>query len=766
MRRWYAAVTADERRRDRAWGRFVHRFRWAIVVLAVAPLLPALGLVLRGGTLDTSVVPVTTESGRAAELIVQELPRAASFELIFSHPTRSASDPAFREDVARALEPLRRDPRVARIATAYDRSPLDRSLLSRDGHRTRTIVEIVGRASPFESLEFSSVTPDTYRALRGLVRSEALEVVATGSPALHADFTWMAEQDIRRAELITLPLVLILLLIVFGSIVAASLPLCVAGLAVVVGVAGMLVLSRFTPVSIYASNLVTMIGLGVAVDYALFIVSRFREELGRADVALALARTMATAGRTILFSGFTVAIGFAGLLFVPIGALTSLGLAGTMVVALAVVYSVTLLPALLAILGPRIDALRVPIPPLVAAPAGRGLWHRTATLVMDRPWAVLVPVLALLVLLGLPFRAIRLGMADSTILPPAAESRRGDELRRTAFPGVDAHPIVVVLDHASGAPTSARAIGQMYDLSRWLATLPGVTRVESVVDLDPRLGRAQYQLLAALSPAIRPPAVEGAFRQLVGSRIALLIVATSYRPDTDEARALVRTIRDAHPPLDAALLVTGQAAFDLDFIELLGRSAPAVIGFIVVVTYVVLFWLLGSVLLPLKAVVMNVLSITASYGALVWIFQQGHLADWLRFTPGPIESPIPLIMFCVLFGLSMDYEVLLLSRTREEYERLGDNRLAVATSLERTGRLITGAAAIMAVVFFGLGVAHAVMIKAIGIGMGIAVVVDATIVRALLVPATMRLLGRWNWWAPPALARFSARPPAVPAAHE
>ena len=755
----YERVTADERRRDRAWGRFVYRFRWAIVAIAVAPLIPAIWLVLRGGNLDTSVMPVTTESGRAAELIAKELPRAASFELIFSHPTRPVTDAAFRESVIQALEPLRRDARVARIATAYDRSPPDPSLVSRDGRRTRAIVEIVGRASPFESLEFSAVSPETYRALRGQVRSSALEIVATGSPALHDDFTRMAEQDIRRAELVTLPLVLLLLLIVFGSVVAASLPLFVAGLAVVVGVAGMLILSRFTPVSIYASNLVTMIGLGVAVDYALFIVSRFREELRHADVVPALSRTMATAGRTILFSGFTVAIGFTGLLFVPIGALTSLGLAGTMVVGLAVLYSVTLLPALLAILGSRIDALRLPTLRRSLVPEGGGFWHRTATVVMDHPWAVLVPVLALLVLLGLPFREIRLGMANPTILPPAAESRRGDELRRTAFPGGDGHSVVVVLEHASALPTSARAIGQMYDVSRWLATQPGVTRVQSVVDLDPRLDRAQYQMLAALSPGIRPPAIDGAFRQLVGRHIALLVVTTSYRPDSDEARGLVRTIRGSHPPLDAALLVTGQAAFDLDFIHVLAGSALVVIGFIVVVTYVVLFWLLGSALLPLKAVFMNMLSITASYGALVWIFQQGHLADWLGFAPSAIESPIPLIMFCVLFGLSMDYEVLLLSRTREEYDRLGDNRLAVATSLERTGRLITGAAAIMAVVFFGLGVAHAVMIKAIGIGMGIAVVVDATIVRALLVPATMRLLGEWNWWAPSVLARWSARAP-------
>jgi RND superfamily putative drug exporter len=740
-----------------AWGRFVYRFRWAIVVLSVLPLAPAIWLVLRGGHLDTSVVPITTESGRAAELIVKELPRGASFELIFSDPNRRAVDPSFRQDVVRALDPVRRDPRIARVTTAYDRSPPNPMLLSRDGHRTRAVVELVGRASPFESLEFSSVPPDVYRSLRGLVHSDTLDVVATGSPALHHDFIRMAEQDLRRCEIVTLPLVLILLLVVFGSVVAASLPLLVAGLAVLVAVAGMLVLSRVMPVSIYATNLVTMIGLGVAVDYALFVLSRFREEMRDRDVPDALARTMATAGRTILFSGLTVAIGFAGMLLVPIGALTSLGLAGTIVVGLAVVYSVTFLPALLAILGARVDALRLPLARRVRSAGEHGIWHRLATIVMARPWAVLVPVLALLIVLGLPFRAIRLGMADPMILPPEAESRRGEELRRAAFPGGESHPMVVVLEYSSGSPTTARAIGQTFELSRWLARLPGVTRVDSVVDLDPRIDRAQYQLLASLSPAIRPPAIETAFRQLTGPHTALLVLSTSFRPDSDEARTLVRTIRESHPPLDAHLLVTGQAAFDLDFIDVLRRSAPIVIGFIVVVTYVVLFFLLGSILLPLKAVVMNFLSITASYGALVWIFQEGHLAGWLGFTPGPIESPIPLIMFCVLFGLSMDYEVLLLSRTREEYERTGDNRQAVAASLERTGRLITGAAAIMAVVFFGFGVAHAVMIKAIGIGMGIAVVVDATIVRALLVPATMRLLGRWNWWAPAPLARLHAR---------
>jgi uncharacterized membrane protein YdfJ with MMPL/SSD domain len=251
--------------------------------------------------------------------------------------------------------------------------------------------------------------------------------------------------------------------------------------------------------------------------------------------------------------------------------------------------------------------------------------------------------------------------------------------------------------------------------------------------------------------------LQTALTQMVGDHIVTLVAHTALRAASDEARALVREIRRSHPPIDGELLVTGESAFYLDFLDTMIRNSPRTIGLIVLATYVVLFLLLGSPLLPLKAVLMNMLSISASYGALVWIFQDGHLARWLHFTPGPIETMTPIIMFCVLFGLSMDYEVLLLSRVHEEYERTGDNSQAVAAGLEGTGRLITGAAAIMALVLFAFGLADMVVIKTIGVGMGIAVVVDATIVRALLVPATMRLLGRWNWWAPASLARLYRR---------
>jgi len=736
------------------WGRLVYRVRWTVLALSALSLCASLWVIHVGGRLDPPDIPAETESGRARRLLEKELPgQPPSFSLIFSSQTQQALDPAFRDEVERALAPLRRDPRVARLRTAYDPpGPLPAAvpLISRDGRRTLVMVELRGTAAGFASLEFSALPPDLYPALRGLVHSETLDVVSVGNVALNHDFTEVARKDLGRVEMLILPAVAVLLLLIFGSVVAAALPLAVGALAMTGAMAATLMLARFVSVSIYAPNIVSMIGLGVAIDYSLFVVSRFREEIRERAPAEALARTVATAGRAILFSGLTVAIGLLGMLFLGLGNLGSMGWAGTSVVTLAVVYGLTTLPALLAVLGPRVNALRVPF--LHSERSGDGFWHRLAATVMAHPWRVFVPVVGLLLLFGLPFLHLRVGSGDATSLPPEAESRRGDELLRREFPGGDANRVVVVLDAGHASPLDAGRVTQTYAFSRWLAGRPHVQRVDSFVDLHPSLDLATYQQMVALPPAQRPPELVEALRHTLGDHAAMLVATTNLRPTSDEARALVRDIRKAHPPYDGEVLVTGQTAFDLDFIGLVIRHAPFAIGLVVVVTYVVLFLLLDSVLLPLKAIVMNLLSITASYGALVWIFQDGHLSTWLDFTPGPIQTATPLIMFCLVFGLSMDYEVLLLSRVREEYERSGDNARAVVAGLERTGRLITGAAAIMATVFFGFGLARSVIIQAVGVGIGVAVVVDATIVRALLVPATMRLLGRWNWWRPAWLA--------------
>jgi len=738
------------------WGRQVYRLRWWLLALSLVSLAPAFVVVAHGARAASAPILTTTESGRAATLMARELSdRPLSFDLILSHPTLRATDPAFKTEVKRALQALRDDPRVARIRTPYDLDPPDQTLISRDGHRIRGVVELKQRSSAIESLEFSSLPPGFYPSLRAKVTPSDLEVVAAGPLVLHHDFIEVAQRDLRRAELVIMPVVALFLLLAFGSMVAAILPLGVGLLAVSGGIAGTEILARYTSVSAYAPNIVTMIGLGVAIDYSLFIVSRFREEIVRHSVSDALAVTLARTGRAILFSGVTVAIGLLGMLMLGMGNIGSLGLAGTLVVVLSVLYGLTFLPAMLAILGRRINALA--IPGFKRARGATGFWRRLANVVMAHPWRVLVPVTALLLLLGSPFLHLRLAAGDASSMPPWAESRRGAEILQRDFTAAEVPPIIVVVHHRTGSPLEPGRMGQAYDLNRWLAAQPEVSGVQSVMDLSPDTSREEYQRFVKVPMEMWPEDMRREVAQVVGAHIMVFAVSIKDPAGSDQARALVRTIRNSHPRVDGELLVTGATAFDVDFMGVITDNAPKAVGLVVGATYIALLLLLGSVLLPLKAVVVNLLSISASYGALVWIFQEGHLAHVLGFTPGPIQTATPIIMFCLIFGLSMDYEVLLLSRMREEYERSGNNVLAVGAGLERTGRLITWAGAIMAAVFFAFALAESVIIKAVGIGIGIAVILDATVVRGLLVPATMRLMGDWNWWLPRPLARLVRR---------
>jgi len=735
-----------------AWGRFVYRFRWFVLVASILSIAAVVYSMQYGGRLGTGefAAPEGTESGRVDDLLDEEVAKTPpSFMLIFGNEGEKATDPAFRDGVERALKPLEDDDRVTNVRTAYENGTVDGAMISEDEHHSLVVVE----------MEEGSFTErqDAYVDLRREVRPGPFEVVAAGEMPLNEDFERVTERDLKRAETVSLPLALLMLLFVFGSVVAAGLPIGVGILAVTGGFVGTLLLARLMDVSIYATNIVTMIGLGVAIDYSLFIVSRFREEVGRHPVPEALARTMATTGRAILFSGLTVAIGFMGFLFFDVADLNSIGFAGSIVVAFSVLYGLTFLPALLAILGPRVNFLRLPFVHPERTATGRGFWHRLATAVMAHPWRTLLPAVTLLLVLGSPFLNIRLGLSGADTLSRDSESRQGEVLLDRQFPGTSAFPMVVVLDYPQGSPLTREHVGEAYDLSRWLEDRPGVKDVEGVVNLAPGFSRDQYQEILSGPREDLPPQIRNALKRTTGDHVTVLTAYTSVGYNSDEAYDLVREVRERHPDVGGDVLVGGWAAFDLDLTDSVYEAAPPAIAFVVLATYVVLFLLLGSVLLPIKAVIVNFLSISASYGALVWVFQEGHLSGPLDFTPGPINTTTPIIMFCILFGLSMDYEVMLLSRIREEYGRTGDNRSSVALGIERTGRLITGAALIMATVFFSFGLAEAVVIKAIGLGMGLAVLMDATIVRALLVPATMRLMGRWNWWAPESLARLHRR---------
>jgi len=732
-----------------AWGRFVYRHRWPVLAISIALLIASGFIASQGGKLQSGGFIETAESGRASKLIEQELPRVggSTFTLIFSSDTLNARDPEFRAAVEAAIASLRTDPRVDTIVTPYDPTNIDQARgFSKDGKAITVDVaakDTVDRAR------------DYYAELRGKVKSDKLNVQATGILAINHGFNEVLLTDLQRAEVVALPLALILLLIVFGTVVAAIIPLGTGVLAVMSGIAGMFLLSHITDVSVYAQNVVTLIGLGVAIDYSLFVTSRFREEMRRGrGVEQALAIAMSTSGRAVTFSGITVAIGLSGMLFYEGTFLPSMGLSGAVVVASAVLYGLTFLPALLGLLGHRVDLWRVPI--FQPDPTGRGWWHTIAMAVMKRPVAVLVPVVAVILLAGSPFLHLRLATSDVRTLPTHEESRAAYDKLTSDFPDAGQNHIQAVVHYTSGDPLDKARVPQLVDLAQRLQKIEHVVKVQSAfTGFDPRaFGVPDLATLYAIPRAHLPPLLQAGLKSTIGQHIVTFDVVTSLPFYGDEARQLVRDIRAEAPPAGGELLVTGFTAIDLDTVNFIVGHTPQAVAFVMLATIVVLFVLLGSVVLPLKAVVMNLLSISASFGALVWIFQDGNGARILGFEAGSIDPSTPVIMFCIVFGLSMDYEVLLLSRIQEEYRRTGDNTHSVAEGLERSGRLITGAAAIMVGVFAAFGLAEILLIKAIGLGMALAVAVDATLVRALVVPATMRLLGNLNWWAPVPLTRL------------
>ena len=751
------------------WGGFVYRHRWWVLLASLALFVASLGLLSRGGTLNNNNT-FHFESSRALTLESQQLPTsiANGLELVLGSPSLTVGSPTFESAVSTALAPLRHDSRVQTIILPpLDDPTAQSSLISTNRH---WVAVEVGLNVP----TFDSAT-QIYPSLRAEIHSDVLTVHAAGDLALNSAFNTRSEQDLQRAD-VSIPAALILLVIVFGSVVAALLCLGVGLVAVAGGLAAMYTMAHVSDVSTYALNVVVILGLGVAIDYSLFIVSRFREELNRQpDLETALSVTMRTAGIAVAFSGITVAVGATAMLFYSGTILTSMGLSGSFMVLISVVYSLSFLPALLAILGKRVNHWRPAsllrpfrrsrITPVTTAtagtaaaaaagagggkgpdPAARGFWARLANLVMRRPVAVLLPCLAVLLLAGSPLSQIRLAEADVTLLPPGDDARQGTELLTQQFGQGNA--IDVVLDF-NGSPYSAADVATAYQLGQRLTTFPGISAVTSYVNEPGVTGVATYQQLYADGVAGLPAAERAQVTQLTGSSIAVLRAYTPYADSSDQAENAVRYIRAHDRVAGAQVLVTGNTAFDMDYVQYMLDQTPLAVVYVMTTTFLLLMVLLRSLVLPIKAVLMNLLSLSASFGALVFIFQQGHLSGFLDFSPAPLDPTIPVLVFCVVFGLSMDYEVFLLTRMREAWLEHGDNRRAVAAGLQASGRLITGAAAIMVTVFlvFGL-VSSVVVIKALGLGMAIAIFVDATVVRALVVPALMRLIGPVNWWAP------------------
>jgi RND superfamily putative drug exporter len=677
--------------------------------------------------------------GSESDLAVKEAERrfgvgSADLLILYGDPEGDVRDPLFSSEILDLLDPLiAEDAGVVGATTYWDTS--EEGLVSRDGHETLVILSLAGTNA--DKLR-------TLGRIEGRLRDvqEPTTVAIGGHVAASVLAQEIARVDIAHAEAIALPVALALTLLFFRSVVAALLPIGVGAFSMASCAAIMRFGAQFGDIAIFALNVAAFLGLGLSIDYALLLVQRFREESaqGRAP-AEAVAVTLDTAGRAIFVSGLTVVVSLAVLLGIPVPILRSIALGGVLAVLTALVGALGLLPALLAELGPRVNRGAIGRAPEATAPSP--FWRSVGELSMRHPIATVLACLVVLALFASPVLHMQSAVPDTRMFARDSEVRRvdqalGDPARYD--PGGASRMQLVVT--APGDPLAAENLRLLRAYVARVAALPGVTGVRTPLkDLDPdRLSPREIAAKAGEEPLATQ------VRRTIHEHVALLIAGNAHPWRSLAASQVLAALRELpHPGLTVKV---GGATAQMNDLKAIMRAWGGLAAALVLTwNFAVLLFAFRSLVVPLKAVAMNVLSLSASYGLLVWVFQDGHLASWLRFEPlEGIDPTVPLILFAVVFGLSMDYEVFLLSRIQEEWRRSGDNRESVILGISRTGRIITSAALILIVVIGAFAAGDLVYVKQIGVGMAAAIALDVTLVRALLVPATMQLLGDWNWW--------------------
>ena len=624
---------------------------------------------------------------------------------------------------------LKASDHVENVLSYWSNGQHSPNLKSTDGHQAFILATIDGTADEIAVRVKPLSTKFT-------VQNDSVTVGVGGLAEINHQFSAQIEKDLKFAEFIAFPITLLILLLVFRSVVAAAIPLLVGVFSIVGSLLVLDILSHFATVSIYALNLTTMMGLGLAIDYSLFIVSRFREQLAHGEsTEVAVRHTVLSAGRTVVFSAFTVAVSLASLLVFTQPFLRSFAFAGVAVSLIAAAGSLLLLPAILLLLGKRINAL--PIGRRVAYERGSRFWHRMAIFVMRRPIFVSVTVITLLLFLGIPFRSIQVGRSDERSLPKTNTARLVQDDIRHNFASRESAALQVVSRSGEGVSDAS-----IQDLSLALSRIEGVDHIESASGV--------------YAHGVKVPGALVPNRYTVAGEGTWLSVVPTVEPFSKAGEKLTNDLRATHGAF--GFYVGGQSASLVDLKTSLFARLPWALLSICITTFVLLFMMFGSILVPIKALIINFMSLSATFGTMVWIFQDGHLSGLLNFTAtGVIEATMPILMFCVAFGLSMDYEVFLLSRIKERYDRTRNNRDAVAHGLEKTGGIVTAAAVSISVVFLAFGTSGVMIIKLFGLGLAFAVLLDAFVIRGTLVPAFMRLAGAANWWAPKPLRRFYRR---------
>ena len=713
--------------------RVLVRWRWAVLALALALIAVA---AVFGVSVAQSLTPggFEVEDGRAVRARAEIGRVFAVFEpdvLVLVPLDEPRPGPQQAEHVRAVESTLAAVPGVTDVVGPGSADPDEAErLLSRDGRTALLMVSLEGDERAKEAV---------FPRLAAQARSADPEVLIGGEIAAAVAGQEIAAEDLKRAELVTLPIAAVLLLFFFRGPVAAAVPLVLGAGSIAASTALLRALTELTPISLFALNIVTFLGLGLAIDYSLFIVGRFREEREASDdIVVSISATLRTAGKTVLYSAAAVAVSLLALLWVPIPLLRSIAVGGSFIVATTATMALIVLPCLLAVLGPRIDLGRWRARRTPADAARR--WERLAKVVMRRPGLLAAGIATALVVTALPFLRVHPAISDARIFPVGHEVRQVQE-RLHAPQGFGHNGIArldVMLVVGSDPATAESARRTVLDVSSELAALPGVTAVEGA-----------NTALAGLPPGVDlgrlpPPAVD-AVRRWVARDAALLRVSLDREPGTPGANAIV----DAIDALPLPTIVAGEAAVAAEVRDVLHERLPWALTTIAVATFAVVLLAFGAIPVAIKAVVTNALSLTASFGALVWVFQDGRFEHALSYTsPGSIDPLVPVLMFAIVFGLSMDYELFLLSRIKQDYDRTGDPSGCVARGLAQTAGVITSAASVLIIVMLGFAFGRILFMRELGVGMAIAIALDASIVRALLVPATMALLGRFNWWAP------------------
>ncbi|MCX5129235.1 MMPL family transporter [Streptomyces sp. NBC_00347] len=673
-----------------------------------------------------------SQSSRAARVAAERLGASPNLVVVAEARDGSVDGPAARSEGEELTRRLAAQPHVSAVASYWTGGAAE--LRSRDGRSAMLVAHVAGDGEQLgarvERLSGELTGPGAPEA--------ALTVHVGGSALIDAELQDIAESDLKRAEAVVLPGTLILLVLAFGSVVAAALPLLIGVLAIAGTLLVLSVLGSVTDVSVFALNLTTALGLGLGIDYGLLIVSRFREELAAGyHPRTAAIRTVRTAGHTIAFSAATVSAALATLLVFPPYFLRSFAYAGIAVVAIAAVSAVTVLPAVLTLLGKRVNAWPVPWRRRARTGSGSRFWEGLARIVVRRPLLAALPVIGLLLVLAAPFAHAGFASPDDRALPTSAASRQTGDLVREAFDvrGADALTVSVT-GTGTGPGTGTADRSALEDYVRRLSALPQVAQVSPVAGTE-------------------------------GDGPAQLSVVPRVDPRSRAAQQLVHDVRETPAPAGTEVLVGGPGAVLVDAKDTVGDRIPLALALITVTTFVLLFGFTRSLLLPLKAIALNALSLTAVLGAMVWIFQTGHLSGLLGFTPTPLSTTMPVLLFCILFGLSVDYEVFVLARIKEARDSGEDNTESIVTGIARTGGIVTTAGALLAFTLLSFGTSQVSLLQFFGIGAGLGVLLDATLVRGVLVPALMRLAGGLNWWAPKVLrakaAQPAPRPPPVPA---